>query len=658
MNENKTKRREWVKNAAIIFLAIMLVLTLFSNTIMNYSLPEVAAQYTNSGTITAKIRGTGSVTASDPYKVTIKDTRTIASVAVQKGDVVEKDQVLFYLEDADSQELKDAEAKLAELNLAFETALLNGDISSSVAGQVQEGEGSSLSEKQAKVESARAKVDSIESSKESYETQLTNINTQLAQIEASLAGDTNSEGQSRLQELQLSLTEAENALNGANDELNTAKAAVDSKQREIDKAQQEADAAYETAKANYDAAVKAYEEEKAKPTTAATDPATTTAAPQAEAASKAAAQDINTVSQNNNGSEESSEGTQPPISTGEDKLAALEAAMNEAEAALTQAESAKNGDPGTEIWDLNWQKKELEITVNNAQAKVNDAQNVYNGAKGNLDTYLSSTNITELNNQKAQLEQQKITVNASVENLTRELTYAQEELAEVIKEVSSELNLTSQLEQINTQKELVEKLRAEATGAQITAPVAGTVSEVNLVAGESTQPDGVLAVIQPSGKGFSLSFSVTNDQAKRLSVGDPAEIANSWYYTDIKATLSKIANDPDNPGKNKILTFSLEGTELQSGQSLSLSVGQKSANYDCIVPNSAIREDNNGKFVLVVESKSSPLGNRYVARRMDVEVLASDDTQSAVSGLFGSEFVITTATKPVEDGKLVRLAEN
>ena len=88
-------------------------------------------------------------------------------------------------------------------------------------------------------------------------------------------------------------------------------------------------------------------------------------------------------------------------------------------------------------------------------------------------------------------------------------------------------------------------------------------------------------------------------------------------------------------------------------------MGQKSANYDLIVPNSAIREDNNGKFVLIVESKSSPLGNRYVATRVDVEVLASDDTQSAVrGGLYGYEFVITTSTQPVEAGKLVRLSNN
>ena len=54
MNEKDTrKRREWVKNAAIVFLAVMLALTFFSNTIMNYSLPEVATQYVQRGSFTA-----------------------------------------------------------------------------------------------------------------------------------------------------------------------------------------------------------------------------------------------------------------------------------------------------------------------------------------------------------------------------------------------------------------------------------------------------------------------------------------------------------------------------------------------------------------------------------------------------------------------------
>ena len=64
MEEQKVKKREWVKTAAIIFLTIMLLLTFFSNTILNRSLPEVSAQYVSSGTINAKIRGSGTVTAN------------------------------------------------------------------------------------------------------------------------------------------------------------------------------------------------------------------------------------------------------------------------------------------------------------------------------------------------------------------------------------------------------------------------------------------------------------------------------------------------------------------------------------------------------------------------------------------------------------------
>jgi hypothetical protein len=133
---------------------------------------------------------------------------------------------------------------------------------------------------------------------------------------------------------------------------------------------------------------------------------------------------------------------------------------------------------------------------------------------------------------------------------------------------------------------------------------------------------------------------------------------NSWRYDDVDVTLASIRPDTTDPGQKKLLTFDVTGS-VTAGQSLSISVGQKSASFDYIVPNSAVREDNNGKFILIVESKSSPLGNRYVATRVDVEVLASDDTQSAISGgVTGYEYVITTSSAPVEAGKLVRLSSN
>jgi len=90
---------------------------------------------------------------------------------------------------------------------------------------------------------------------------------------------------------------------------------------------------------------------------------------------------------------------------------------------------------------------------------------------------------------------------------------------------------------------------------------------------------------------------------------------------------------------------------------MTFSLGERSTSYQTTVPNSAIYEDNNGKFVLSVEVKNSPLGTRYIARRVDVEVITSDATSSAVSGLYGSEFVITSSTKPLSDGQQVKLVE-
>ena len=39
-NENRSPRKEVIKNIAIVFLAVLLVLTFFSNTFMNYTLPQ------------------------------------------------------------------------------------------------------------------------------------------------------------------------------------------------------------------------------------------------------------------------------------------------------------------------------------------------------------------------------------------------------------------------------------------------------------------------------------------------------------------------------------------------------------------------------------------------------------------------------------------
>ena len=60
-----------------------------------------------------------------------------------------------------------------------------------------------------------------------------------------------------------------------------------------------------------------------------------------------------------------------------------------------------------------------------------------------------------------------------------------------------------------------------------------------------------------------------------------------------------------------------------------------------------------------MESKSTPLGVRYKAVRYNVEVVASDDMNSAVTGDFSyGDYVITTSSMPVKGGDQVRMAES
>ena len=570
MNENGgKKRKEWVKNAAIVFLAVMLVLTFFSNTFMNYSLPEVAAQYVQSGTITAKIRGTGTVESGDPYNVKINETRTISSVLVKTGDKVEKGDMLFLLEDKESKELKDAQAALDKAMLDFELALLSGDISNSTFQNVQNGKISSVNTYQSRILAAEAEIDKWQNKVDEATDAINQLKTSQVNVDASGTPDVSSE--------QAKVDTAQAVLN--RDEVKLAKDKVSE---------------WQAAQATCQATIDKYNENIASTVSGN------------GFVNQVTEEEYRLAVQNKNRYQELIDGKQGILNDA-DKVRAY----NEKVTALSEA------------------NKEL---ANKQNSKENSTNSI---------TIQTQTWQTELDKRNIQLKA------------------AQDTKEQLLKDISSELNLDYQLDELQKQRDDIAEMEENAVGAGIEAPISGTITSVTVKAGDEAQPDTALLTMQPEGKGFTMSFSVTNDQAKRLSVGDKADLVNSWRYDDMDITLSSIKPDTTDPGQKKLLTFDITGDEVTAGQSLNVSVGQKSANYDLIVPNSAIREDSNGKFILIVESKSSPLGNRYVATRVDVEVLASDDTQSAVSGaLYGYEFVITTSTQPVEAGKLVRLANN
>lgn len=564
MAEEKVKKREWVKNAAIIFLSIMLVLTFFSNTFLLRSLPEVSTQSVSSGTINTKIRGSGTVAANQTYDVTIDQSRKVDSILVKVGQQVNAGDVLFTLQEGDSKDLEEAKEALAGAELAYQIKLLE---------DAMKGSGSSGASAAAK-EAYNAWKEAKDNASEIY-VGLKAVNNAKSALSA-----TEKTADEAKQHLVI--------LAGGEDKL----ADIVNLKELLAQAEEN---------------LKNAEQEVAK---AASDP-----------------DYINPESPNHG---------------------AAEARYLDA-VATRDAWNAAASDYRIKLESYNVPETEYNVLYDkyvSAQQAVAAAQSNYSAVTAKYGEITEES----YNAANEQVKQAEKAYDSAMETLRAEQNNKE------IQDKIDALNNSAEQKNLEKLREKVNELSGAGGSNEVTAKVAGTVSEINVRAGGDANAQETLAVIELTDRGYTVSISATAEQAKKVTVGDTAEVTTYWWGSEIKAVLDSIKNDPQSGGRNKILVFTVSG-DVEPGTNLNLSIGQKSQNYDSIVPKSAVRSDTNGKFVLVLTQKSSPIGNRYVATRVDVNVLAEDDVSAAVTGLSYGDYVITTSSKPIEAGTLVRMAE-
>ncbi|MBE6954795.1 MAG: HlyD family efflux transporter periplasmic adaptor subunit [Ruminococcaceae bacterium] len=720
--EQKVKKREWVKTAAIIFLVILLVLTFFSNTIMNRSLPEVAAQAVTSGSINARIRGSGTVSANETYDVTISQSRKVQSVLVRVGDQVSTGDVLFVLDPQESAELKAAQETLKSMERSYQEQLTS-----------------------ATNEAAREDRQ-IQKAREAYNEALA-LYRQYTDVEPSQLKSKLSAAQTELKALNKALDEAREALSDAKADPNYTNLSADISKMEGQVSQYEGE--IEALSEQLNALYKSVSDNTGDRTEA--DVRKDLAAVAAE---KSAAQTaLETAKGKLSGAQSALAAAQTKLATSEvahgadyrelmgyaqgqdhadaatvayrmqayaanaellrdamiragrddtyitdEKLAALKLAyetITADEAALANAQKALNA-LQTEIAayeaaiaDCDGRtdalNKELQIVVdkqNNAAASRNEQIYKLQNEIGTAQYALSEASrvLTALKNQQANWQMHFAQLEALVEqaedkveaqqdliddysealSAASQVEAAQQTLEELTFNASlddlTEMNLQAARDKIEEQKLLIEELSTGSDAVEVKAKVSGTISAVHCSAGNTVSSETPMATITITDRGYTMKISVTNEQAQKVRVGDVANVTN-YYFGDITATLEKIANDPQNQGRGKLLIFRISGSDVEPGTNLTLSIGQKSASYDTLIPNSAIRTDSNGSFVLVLVAKSTPLRTRYVATRAEINILAQDDTTAAVSGLANGDFVITTSSHPLEAGDQVRLVD-
>lgn len=756
MTESTTKRRIWIRNVIILVLIALLLLTLFSNTILNHSLPEVAVQYPQYASIASRIRATGTVEANQSYNVTIEQSRAVESISVRVGQKVNKGDVLMTLETGDSKELDDA--RLALSNLRLELIRKKQENPSLQSGAAKDNYENLLAEwKDAKAtltllkkeltdlqaqQSGLPTIDQVNNAKvflAQAQDLLDQYTTEIARL-AGKQGMLGGNGYYTADEISDMLDKAQSALDAAKSEKNDAaiayeKAAADAvtwearledakntlenakkavanydvfypdavtleqveaKKAELDRYQSEltqkeryfTEDRYNEAKTAYDAARGEY---NAKKDTASADELMTLKAA-VEAAAKALEpleQDyyaLLALRQNAKTAEaeyntlltkymQSSQATlildrlNSAVSYAENEVSSVEktlqsvqktlqekkSAFEKAEEAVKQAESecqrvqnyVSYESLGEKIKDMTAMKNELDKEMKEAQALIDSGTEE---GKRVIQTRIAEKNreITAQTKNVNSLEKQVEDAKALADGSSDAAQLNQQQFDIELKQIE---------DRITKQEKEIARLEKASVEPTLVSPVSGVIESISAVVGKMAEANTSLVTITVSEMGYTVKCTVTSEQAAKVKVGDEATL--QWYYWGDMPTAKvvSIKTDAASQGKNKIITLSVTG-EVSPGTSLTFTLGDKNATYDCVVPNSAVREDSEGKFVLIVSAKSTPLGNRYTAKRVPVEVIASDETNSALSGDVSGQYVITTSASPISDGMQVRLSEN
>lgn len=551
------KRREIVKNILIIFLALMLILTFFSNTIMNKSLAEITTESTSSGRLTERVRGSGMVEANQAYEVKIDGNRTVESINIKAGQKITAGDILFVVGSAESTELAEAQTALDSLELEYQKLLLTAPVNYSAENQA-------IKNAREDLNTAIAKRDAAITAEAGAQAALTQYNDNKTQLSAAMDNQT---------------------------KLSNAVSAIDAD--DYSSAPVEYIGDLPALYGNYTKAAETYESAYALYAQALSDGTDITSV-KTDADSKEVLMNTAKESYDNKKSEIRAELVSKYNSVSE-TVTSLTAAVSGYESQISEG--------GVSVADM-----ELEVTAKQRA----------------LEDLIIALDIAKQQNDNA------------------------DKLAD--------LDVEAKKTEIAKQQEKVDKLKGKCELTEIKSEYSGVVRSVDVKPGDITVPDAPSAVIDIDSAGFTVKVTVDGEAANKVSIGTAAEVVNNWNG-DATAVLSDIQNDVTGNSKNRVLVFDVTG-DVDSGTYIDLSIPCGSDDYNAIVPKSAVFEDAGGKFVLTVVSKSSPLGNRYYAERVDVTVVASDETASAViGGINYGDYVITASSKPVSPGDQVRMKD-
>ncbi|WP_028562405.1 efflux RND transporter periplasmic adaptor subunit [Paenibacillus pinihumi] len=223
----------------------------------------------------------------------------------------------------------------------------------------------------------------------------------------------------------------------------------------------------------------------------------------------------------------------------------------------------------------------------------------------------------------------------------------------------------------DTQERRIQKLQNDLkSNRELIAPFDGFITKVNALEGlvSGGSPD---VVVSNGELGFEFSFTAPSDAAAALNIGDSlnVQVVTGGESRQIEGVIADIRNadlmNQDGGGGEgaglaagkpmKQLVLTLKDQQLKGGEQAQVEL-VKSLRDVILVPNKAIHDEGDKKYVLGVEQRDGPLGNAFYVRKVYVKVADANESVSAVTeGLFDQESIILESSDPLQEGDKIRM---
>ena len=545
-------RRARVIKAMIAFVAILAVLTFFSNTIMNMTIPKVVGSYASRGNLSYSNGSKGDVVVDNQIEIKGLEGRVVDEIKVTGFDSVKKGDTILTLkpiEDDETLATKKASLKTLEREKAYEARQPKQATDFSIQTDAINTAKTTLSEAKETLKKVQNKKSAISNNQKIIDEE----SVKKVSLEATVAA---------------------------------AAKTVEDLKTQIDKLL--------TEKAPLDAQITVYKETNTPEPTE--DELLNNSTPYAIL--------VNKVKEK-----------EEEIKKLNDLLKPAEERMNEASADLAECEG--------KISKAEAAIETLEGLPSEASAKneVTAAQNALNTAN------------------KAYSDEKK---RASVE-------------ADKAKDLENDRD-----EDIAKLKEEIEKLEEAAKITEIKAPANGLAYNITVAAGDTLTAKTVVGYILPEEhRECSVTFTFDTKVAQNIWTGQQLEITSGFASS---CTVISKKPDPENPRGQMLVKCHIDSEDSWPGEEITVNAGRGNDNYKCVVSSSAVNEDNNGTFVYAIIGSSTPLGDKYTVKRIDVSVEATDGAFSAISSAKGEldkydVMIVIRSEKPLEDGQRVRLED-